>query len=99
LDAVSEFSSEFGAFLSFSVKSDSKAVRELALLEPPYRLAVAIFRDSMRAGAMEEVSPEVEVIRVRERGKVQGVPFFAVETQMYVPAQKYFKGLYRVKLL
>ena len=48
---------------------------------------------------MEEVSPEVEVIRVRERGKVQGVPFFAVETQMYVPAQKYSKGLYRVKLL
>ena len=27
------------------------AVRELALLEPPYRLAVAIFRDSMRAFA------------------------------------------------
>jgi hypothetical protein len=48
---------------------------------------------------MEEVAPEVEVIRVSERGKVQGVPFFAVETQMYVPAQKYSKGLYRVKLL
>ncbi|MBV8176373.1 MAG: hypothetical protein JO151_17675 [Verrucomicrobia bacterium] len=27
------------------------AVRELALLEPPYRLAVTIFRDSMRAFA------------------------------------------------
>ena len=31
--------------------NDRPAVRELALLEPPYRLAVAIFRDSMRAFA------------------------------------------------
>jgi phosphate transport system protein len=31
--------------------NDRPAVRELALLEPPYRLAVTIFRDSMRAFA------------------------------------------------
>jgi hypothetical protein len=48
---------------------------------------------------MDEVTPEVEVIRVTESGKVQGVPWFTVETRMYVPAQKYSKGHYRVKLL
>jgi len=48
---------------------------------------------------MEEITPEVEVIRVTEIGKVQGVPYFRVDTQMYVPAQKYSTGLYRVKLL
>ena len=31
--------------------NDRSALPELALLEPPYRLAVAIFRDSMRAFA------------------------------------------------
>ena len=41
---------------------------------------------------MDEVTPEVEVIRVTESGKVQGVPWFTVETRMYVPAQKYSKG-------
>lgn len=48
---------------------------------------------------MDEVTPEVEVIRVTESGKVQGVPWFTVETRMYLPAQKYSKGHYRVKLL
>jgi hypothetical protein len=41
----------------------------------------------------------------RQKGKIidivifQGVPWFTVETRMYVPAQKYSKGHYRVKLL
>jgi hypothetical protein len=40
------------------------------------------------------------VISVKEREhKVQGVPFFTVEARIYVPAQKYSKGLFRVQIL
>jgi len=52
--------------------------------------------DSM---AMEEITPEVEVIRVTEIGKIQGEPLFRVDTRMYVPAHKYSTEIYLVKLL
>ena len=55
-DRAKHISSSFDAAL-YGLKNDVlmmsslTAVRELALLEPPYRLAVTIFRDSIRAFA------------------------------------------------
>ena len=47
--------------------SNTPAVRELALLEPAYRLAVAIFRDSMRAFA--DADYEVaRTLKLKDRG-------------------------------
>jgi hypothetical protein len=50
-------------------------------------------------GAME-VTPEAIVVSVTELAhKVQDVaPIFKVEAKMYVPAQKYSEGIYRVKI-
>lgn len=49
---------------------------------------------------MEEVTPEAIVVSVAELGpKVPGVAqIFRVEAEMYVPAQKYSKGIYRVQI-
>jgi len=50
-------------------------------------------------GAME-VTPEAILVSVTELAhKVQDVaPIFRVEAKMYVPAQKYSEGIYRVKI-